>query len=192
MSIDSLLTKLTNRDLRYDGVTIVDSDVVVHMIKCGLQPSQLRVRNPSDEVNTYNKLVPNDPLKTDTPEPITFDRSWLLPDYVQAMNIQQHVIDKLQAKILTGCYTQHAQVEEAIKRTEAELALFTKHGMVDLLRCLVHVFEEFKKAGVVYGVGRGSSCASYVLHLIGVHMVDPIIYSIPIEEFFKEEDVVEG
>jgi DNA polymerase III alpha subunit len=37
-------------------------------------------------------------------------------------------------------------------------------------------------------VGRGSSVASYVLFLIGVHKIDPIKYELPIEEFFKGED----
>jgi DNA polymerase III alpha subunit len=38
---------------------------------------------------------------------------------------------------------------------------------------------------IVWGVGRGSSVASYVLFLIGIHKVDSLYYDLPIEEFLR-------
>ena len=39
--------------------------------------------------------------------------------------------------------------------------------------------------GVIWGVGRGSSVASYVLYLIGIHKVDSMYYDLPINEFLR-------
>jgi DNA polymerase III alpha subunit len=50
-----------------------------------------------------------------------------------------------------------------------------------------YIVDTLRANNVVWGVGRGSSVASYVLHIIGVHKIDPIKYNIPIEEFFKEK-----
>ena len=38
---------------------------------------------------------------------------------------------------------------------------------------------------VVWGLGRGSSTASYILYLLGVHKIDSLYYDLPIEEFLK-------
>jgi DNA polymerase III alpha subunit len=38
---------------------------------------------------------------------------------------------------------------------------------------------------ILWGVGRGSSVASYVLYLIGIHKIDSIKYELSIDEFIK-------
>jgi DNA polymerase III alpha subunit len=38
---------------------------------------------------------------------------------------------------------------------------------------------------VLWGVGRGSSVASYCLYILGVHKVDSIKYELDIHEFLK-------
>jgi DNA polymerase III alpha subunit len=42
-----------------------------------------------------------------------------------------------------------------------------------------------KENNIVLGVGRGSSVASYVLYLLGVHRVDSLKYDLDIKEFLK-------
>jgi DNA polymerase III alpha subunit len=44
-----------------------------------------------------------------------------------------------------------------------------------------------RSSNIVWGVGRGSSVASYALYLIGIHKIDPIKYNLSINEFFKGE-----
>ena len=67
-----------------------------------------------------------------------------------------------------------------------ELRLFAKHDMIPMLKTMKYVVDTLRANNVVWGVGRGSSVASYVLHIIGVHKIDSVKYNIPIEEFFKE------
>lgn len=72
-------------------------------------------------------------------------------------------------------------------RVSRELELYIKHGMYDVLHVMKYVVDTLRENNVVWGVGRGSSVASYVLFLIGVHKIDSIKYELPIEEFFKEK-----
>ena len=38
---------------------------------------------------------------------------------------------------------------------------------------------------VIWGVGRGSSVASYVLYKLGIHRVDSMFYELDIDEFLR-------
>lgn len=70
-------------------------------------------------------------------------------------------------------------------RVEEEMALFEERGLLPLLQLMIFLVDNFRQRGVVWGVGRGSSVASYVLYLIGVHKIDSIRFGLPIDEFLK-------
>jgi DNA polymerase III alpha subunit len=53
------------------------------------------------------------------------------------------------------------------------------------LRYLKYLVDTLRKNNVVWGVGRGSSVASYVLFLIGVHRIDSLYYDLNVDEFLK-------
>ena len=59
--------------------------------------------------------------------------------------------------------------------------------MISMLKTMKYVVDTLRTNNVIWGVGRGSSVASYVLHIIGVHKIDSVKYNLPIEEFFKGE-----
>ena len=42
-----------------------------------------------------------------------------------------------------------------------------------------------RKNSVLWGLGRGSSVASYVLYLLGVHRINSLYYDLDIKEFLK-------
>jgi DNA polymerase III alpha subunit len=77
--------------------------------------------------------------------------------------------------------------DEQIARVDQELELFIKHGMLDLLFYLRYLVDTMRANKIVWGVGRGSSVASYVLYLLGVHKIDSIKYNLDIHEFLKEK-----
>ena len=66
-----------------------------------------------------------------------------------------------------------------------ELELFKKHDMVPLLRFLKFLVDSLRQNNILWGVGRGSSVASYCLYLLGIHKVDSIKYELSITEFLK-------
>ena len=71
------------------------------------------------------------------------------------------------------------------QRLVDELVLFRQHNMIPLLRYLKYLVDTMRENNIVWGVGRGSSVASYVLYLIGVHKIDSIKYDLDIKEFLK-------
>ena len=74
---------------------------------------------------------------------------------------------------------------EQSDRVSKELELFVQHGMFDLLYYLKYLVDTMRENNVVWGVGRGSSVASYVLFLIGVHKIDSLKYKLDCREFLR-------
>lgn len=70
-------------------------------------------------------------------------------------------------------------------RVEQELELFAARNLLPILQLLIYIVDVLRENNIVWGVGRGSSTASYVLYLIGVHKIDSIKYNLNIEEFLK-------
>jgi len=70
-------------------------------------------------------------------------------------------------------------------RVEEELAEFKSRNMIDLLRWLKYFVDTSRANNVLWGVGRGSSVASYVLYIIGVHKINPIKYNLDWREFLR-------
>lgn len=70
-------------------------------------------------------------------------------------------------------------------RVREELEAFKERNMLDLLRWLKYFVDTCEKEGVVWGIGRGSSVASYVLFLLGVHSIDSIKYNLDWQEFLR-------
>ena len=48
-----------------------------------------------------------------------------------------------------------------------------------------YLVDTLRKNNIIWGVGRGSSVASYVLYLLGVHRIDSLYYDLDITEFLK-------
>ena len=71
------------------------------------------------------------------------------------------------------------------KRVSEELDLFKKHNMLPLLRFLKYLVDKLREDNILWGVGRGSSVASYCLYLLGIHKVDSIKYELDIREFLR-------
>lgn len=80
---------------------------------------------------------------------------------------------------------EQCRTETEKDRVEEEIKLFIQHGMFDLLFYLKYLVDTMRKNNIVWGVGRGSSVASYVLFLIGIHKIDSIKYNLDIKEFLK-------
>lgn len=97
---------------------------------------------------------------------------WAMPDEYKQFDIAKHVIDL--------CKT-----EAELQRAGQELLLFQEREMFDLLKFLYYIVETMRKNDVVWGVGRGSSVASYVLYLLGVHKVNSLYYDLDIGEFLR-------
>ena len=71
------------------------------------------------------------------------------------------------------------------QRVQEELAAFKQHGYLNLLKFLHYLVQNMRSSNMLWGVGRGSSVASYVLYLLGVHRIDSIQYGLDWREFLR-------
>jgi DNA polymerase III alpha subunit len=63
--------------------------------------------------------------------------------------------------------------------------MFRARNLFPVLQLLIYIVDTMRKHNIVWGVGRGSSVASYCLYLIGVHKIDSLKYNLNIREFLK-------
>ena len=136
-------------------------------------PDILEHCQTSDDLTQYISRLQQEHLNYPTPPQQIDPTNWFIPQEYKTMDI------------LDWLY-QRCPTPEIRERVVEELRLFAKHDMIPMLKTMKYVVDTLRANNVVWGVGRGSSVASYVLHLIGVHKIDSIKYKLPIEEFFKE------
>jgi DNA polymerase III alpha subunit len=72
-----------------------------------------------------------------------------------------------------------------LARVKTELILYKKLGLYKLLQFLIYLVDIMRENKIVWGVGRGSSVASYVLYLIGIHKINSLKYNLDINEFLR-------
>lgn len=98
--------------------------------------------------------------------------NWKLPEPYKTMDIAQFVLDQ--------CKT-----DAELQRAGQELLLFQERNMFPILKYLKYLVDTMRENNIVWGVGRGSSVASFVLYLIGIHRINSLYYDLSIEEFLK-------
>jgi DNA polymerase III alpha subunit len=105
-----------------------------------------------------------------------FDESnqcdWFMPEECSKFPIVDWLYDQCKTK-------------EELARVDEELLLFIQHGMFDLLFYLKYLVDTMRQNNIVWGVGRGSSVASFVLFLLGIHRINSLYYDLSIDEFLK-------
>jgi DNA polymerase III alpha subunit len=163
-----IATVLKDRILLADGRSVIDAGDTLNMILYGLSTNQFLVSEITPEINLFNSLA-EDTIKVFNEEEPQLDFTWLIPESYLNLDLKEYF-----TKI--SC---HPRVYE-------ELEQVNKYGFENGLRTIIYVVDKLKEEKVLWGIGRGSSCASYLLYLLGLHRVDPIKYDIPFTEFFHD------
>ena len=104
-------------------------------------------------------------------------------EYSKQFNIPQHYLELDVEQYIRALVPQADAKRKA--RVEAELELFRTRNLFSILQLLIYIIDTMRKHNLVWGVGRGSSVASYCLYLIGVHKIDSVKYDLDIREFLK-------
>lgn len=97
---------------------------------------------------------------------------WQMPIEYYEIDIAKWVLDQ--------CKT-----EEELQRAGDELLKFYDRNMFPLLQYLKYLVDTMRRNNIVWGVGRGSSVASFVLFLIGIHRINSLHYQLSVDEFLK-------
>lgn len=151
--------------------TNTEQDLIEGILKHG--PDILAHCICTSDLSKYTSRINQEKLPYPIPPSEIDPSEWFIPKEYQELDIE--------AWILENCPPEHQS------RVVGELELYHSHNMIMVLRAMKYIVDTLRKNNIIWGVGRGSSVASYVLYLIGVHKVDSIKYNLPIEEFFKEK-----
>jgi DNA polymerase III alpha subunit len=99
-------------------------------------------------------------------------QSWFMPAQYETIDVEQWLLDKCQN-----------QIEK--DRVSSEMSKFREKEFVQVLQFLIYFVDTMRANNIVWGVGRGSSVASFCLFLIGVHKINPLLYKLDITEFLR-------
>jgi DNA polymerase III alpha subunit len=176
-----------NRTLDAWGRTLFHGEDVAELLMQGYDTTDLLIM-PDAVVERYNEMCRRhnkdvhmiSPIAVPTCDPTaeTGERQtrWSIPQSYRDLDVQ--------ALLLGRC-----QQPAEIARVTMEMALFERKGLLPVLRLMCFLVDLWRAADVVWGVGRGSSVASYCLFLIGIHKIDALHYKLDITEFLRDEPV---
>jgi DNA polymerase III alpha subunit len=136
-------------------------------------PDILEHCQTSDDLSQYVNRLHQEHLNYPIPPTDIDCTEWFIPKEYQCMDIEAFLVD-------------HCP-EQNYDRLLQEMELYRSHNLIPVLRAMKYVVDTLRSNGIVWGVGRGSSVASYVLFIIGIHKIDSVKYKLPINEFFKGE-----
>jgi DNA polymerase III alpha subunit len=96
---------------------------------------------------------------------------WFIPDDYQNIDIEEYLV--------------HVCPKDNYERLIEELQEYRKRDMLNLLKWLKFLVDTMRQNQIIWGVGRGSSVASYVLYLLGIHKIDSVKYKLDFKEFMR-------
>lgn len=176
--------ELNNRTLWFDGTIEVNPEMVPELFLGGVLPERIAITEESADTKQFNQFS-EEQLTVGKKENRPFSKVWLMPRRYIDMDLEAYVLDRLGAMAL-ACHWSNEKVQEYGARIKVEMTEIKTRGMEELVKALIYVMDELTSSKTVWGVGRGSSCASLVLFIIGLHKVDPIKYGIAMTEFFHD------
>ena len=148
-------------DLNLNRFFVVDPDQYNNSV--------LRMYLDFEQLQQFEALDPNLTVEQFDQE---MQEQWKMPKEYLEIDIAQWLLDQ--------CKT-----DSELQRVGEELLLYHERDLFNLLRYLKYMVDTFRKHNIVWGLGRGSSVASYVLFLIGVHKINSMYYDLDIGEFLR-------
>jgi DNA polymerase III alpha subunit len=150
---------------RFSNQDLLDMIYTGHIDKC-----HVVLCDPNDDIEKFNthakengisplkKYIPIDVDKTQFDK--TLQSEWFMPEKYKQLNIEEKIINMCNG-------------EQEVARAYEEL------------RYMFYLVDFMRENKIVWGVGRGSSTASFVLYLIGIHKINPIQFQLDWREFLR-------
>ena len=183
MTYDLPSHELKDRILWGDGDSSISSGRMANILLRGGKLSGIHPLELDRSIKKYNLLSP---YKLDIKRSLKeLDTKFTIPDAYIALNLRNYMYSALRDNLVEENITNESDVEARIVRVDEELQLFKEYDIEDLIKTAIYIVEKFKSSNVVWGTGRGSSCACYCLYLIGLHDVDSVRYNLQLSEFFR-------
>ena len=175
-------TDLTDGILWFDGTREVTPEKVPELLLTQVPIGKIVVSETNSDIDLFNSLS-DEIIHVGKTKNIPLDMSWDIPKEYSDIDLEKFIISKLDLWAVFNLKTtdEYDTYEIRVKNELVEIGL---RGIEMIFKTIIFMIDELKSSKTVWGVGRGSSCASLVLYLIGLHKVNPIKYGIPMTEFF--------
>lgn len=171
-------TALTGRTLWADGVSEVEPEQLAKLLAQGVPSSMLATTALTQELVEFNELV-DTPITTKAGLKVTFPPAWNLPAEYKELDLELYLLGLAERVERDQLY------EQRLQRLASEIDTYLRLGHQEILRALIYIVDTLKEKKAVWGVGRGSSCSSYLLFLLGLHEVDCVLYDVPLSDFIR-------
>jgi DNA polymerase III alpha subunit len=148
-----------------------DCDVIKGILRHGLSIIDNCVISV-DEFKKLQIILESEKLNYSIPKTSIDKNNWFIPESYKNLDIEEFLIDRCP--------------KENYDRLVQELEIYRQKNLIPVLKTIKYIVDIFRQHNIIWGVGRGSSVASYVLFLLDAHRIDSVKYNLPLEEFFKE------
>ena len=162
----------TDRIILPSGKSVVDMDFLLDRILLGGEYEHLLVEESNDDTQRYTLV---------TGRRIVYDVSDLEFNKPNHSDID---IDRIMERVESS--PRFDGRDEEITRLEHELDFFIRSEKIALINKLIDLIDAFKSSGIIWGVGRGSSCSSLLMYMLEVNDINPLEFDIPFSELSKE------
>ena len=148
---------------------LADEQIGIELLYRGQSISDV----PFEDIDQFNKFATELEI-TPISDLSLISKDFNIPQHYTELDVEKYVHSKLINR-----------VPDEIGRVEMELAMYKERGLFPILQLLIWVVDTMRQNNLVWGVGRGSSVASYLLYILGIHKVDSHKYRLDIKEFLK-------
>lgn len=172
------LTKLDNRIIDDKGNVVYFTDALIELLYNGEIPSEILYPTNDYDIELFNKLAYEnyDNALYSLPKEVESlekrKNKWFYPENYDNINLEDYFLNLCQSDIEQN-------------RVKLELSLYKEKGFEKFLRFCIYLSDKIKENNWVIGVGRGSSCNSFLLFLLQINLVNPLDYDLDIKEFLK-------
>lgn len=184
--MSEIALEFDNRIILSTGEVVAPYETLVELAREGINFSEV-LTMPDPLVDKYNRISSTPLIVWDGNDiPSKPDRlKWNTPEEYREIDIYEYIGMCIEVKAENDpIYLS----EPYIQRVKMELEEVKKLNFEPVIRHIIFLVDHFRTNKVVWGVGRGSSCASLILFLVGLNKIDPVKYDIPMNEFFKDND----
>jgi len=170
------MIELENRTIDDQGLVHYSEQGLIDFLYAGGNPNDQADFGEHDDVLLFNhwaEYFKEKKLKSNLDINHEENQSnWEMPEKYKELNLEEF-------------FASRCETDEELERVAQELIMFKERDMEVFLRFLIYLVDFMEENKIVYGVGRGSSVASFCLFLIGIHQINSNAYGIPISEFLR-------
>lgn len=98
--------------------------------------------------------------------------TWFVPTKYAEMDVLEYLLSK-------------CSNDDERERVRQEYELFDRGDLVTIIRLMIYMVDNLRENKILWGVGRGSSVASFIMYLIGIHRINPMKYNLPVTDFLR-------